>query len=81
MCGALFRAIQDDHFHRIEFSAASGSSSDWHIAYPLKYDLGDRGVGNAVSFWLKTNGNRFTNIRWYTDADWLDGKSSQSTPW
>ncbi len=71
----------DDHFHPIAFNAESDSPAEWHIEYPLKNDLGDRGVGNVVSYWLNSNQNRFSNIRWYTDADWRGRKSSQSTPW
>ena len=71
----------DDHFHSIVFAGVADSQSDWHIGYPLKNDLGDRGVGNVVSFWLNTNADRFTDIRWYTDSDWHGHKLWQSTPW
>ena len=71
----------DDHFHLISFTIGPDAPHDWHIEYPLKNDLGDRGVGNVVSFWLKSHQNRFVNHRWFTDANWSDRKSWQSTPW
>ncbi|MBT6493276.1 MAG: ferredoxin [Planctomycetaceae bacterium] len=74
-------AWYEDHFHPILFASIPDSASEWHIEYPLKNDLGDRGVGNVVSYWLNCNEGRFTNIRWYTDSDWHGDKSWQSTPW
>ncbi len=69
----------DDHYHPVEFAATSCVSNKWHVYYPLKNDLGDHGVGNVVSFWLSQNPGRFTDIRWYTHADWLGSKIGQST--
>jgi hypothetical protein len=69
----------DDNFHPIEFAATSGVANKWHVYYPLKNDLGDHGVGNVVSFWLSQKPDRFSDIRWYTDAEWLGSKIGQST--
>ncbi|MDZ4848931.1 MAG: hypothetical protein SGI77_06530 [Pirellulaceae bacterium] len=66
-CGRAQFSWYDDHFHPIAFNAESDSPAEWHIQYPLKNDLGDRGVGNFVSYWLKSSQNRFTNIRWYIE--------------
>ena len=69
----------DDHFHQIVFSATRGDSNKWHIQYPLKNELGDHGVGYVVSLWLSQNPDRFTDIRWYSDEDWMGPKIGQST--
>ena len=69
----------DDHFHQIVFAATRGDSNKWHIHYPLKNELGDHGVGYVVSLWLSQNPDRFTDIRWYSDEDWMGPKIGQST--
>jgi hypothetical protein len=69
----------DDHFHPLVFTATAGGSNKWHIHHPLTNDLGDHGVGNVVSFWLSQHPDRFKNMRWYTDEDWVGPKIGQST--
>ncbi len=80
-CASIQLSWYEDHFHSVAFAKGPDSPDDWHIEHVLQNDLSDRGVGNVVSSWLKIHQERFINPRWYTDADWRDRKSWQSTPW
>lgn len=71
----------DDRLHSIHFSSIPNQQAEWHVYYPLKNTLGDRGVGNLVSGWLNRNGSEFSNFKWYTEADWRGSKTFQKTPW
>jgi hypothetical protein len=74
-------AWYDNHFHPIVFYSIPDRPIAWHVECPLKNEPSDRGVGNIVFDWLKRNESRFTDPRWYTDADWHGSKHWQSTPW
>lgn len=74
-------AWYEKNFHPVRFNEIPKSSNDWHVEYPLRNDLGDRGVGNVISAWLQAYGDRFIDIRWYSYEEWKNGGPSQSTLW
>jgi hypothetical protein len=69
----------ENKFHPIVFAAAPTVRSGWHIHYPLGIETGDHGVGNTVSDWLDSHPESFTNVRWFTDADWDGEKIGRAT--
>ena len=72
----------DDHFHRAYFRLVDDDDGNTlHVNYPIKNDLGDRGVGNVISSWLSSNADRYKNLRWYADHDWPSREHPQATPW
>ena len=71
----------DNHWHPIEIHPSTDGEKRLRIYYPLKNDLGDRGVGNLLSSWLKKCPESYSQLRWYTDSDWADGNNWQNSQW
>lgn len=74
-------AWYEKSFHPVRFNEIPKSSNEWHVEYPLRKDLGDRGVGNVISAWLQAYSDRFIDIRWYTDDEWRNGGPWQLALW
>lgn len=70
-----------DIYHSISVTAVSSSPLRWRVEYLFTPGLAPLGAISVIWGWLKSDLERFTDIRWYTDADWRDSGIWQSTPW